>query len=178
MSPTTTSLENIHGHLNEETPRRNAFCASMCRLASLIEKSIERYSDSVRHNDNFACQRSRRESQNMGQTELNIQSCFYAATIEQCPYWRTLHLSRMFEQTVLCPHQTYCGAAICAWKTEAKLIYERGNTSPEIPLTIFSRVTKLEDETRRELLKILTRNNMRSFSKTKQWKGVIHSWVK
>jgi hypothetical protein len=37
IPPTTNSLESLHGHLNEQTPRNNAFWASMCRLASMIQ---------------------------------------------------------------------------------------------------------------------------------------------
>jgi hypothetical protein len=83
----------------------------------------------------------------------------------------------MFEQAIPCPHQIYRGAATSPWKTDAKLIYEKGNTSIEIHLTIFPRLTKLQDDSRREWLKTLTRNNIKHFSRTKQSKAVIHSWV-
>jgi hypothetical protein len=69
IPPTTNPLESINGHLNEAAPRRNSFWGSMCGLASMIDKSIDRHSNYVRHNYNFACHRSLRDAQNMGQTE-------------------------------------------------------------------------------------------------------------
>jgi hypothetical protein len=177
IPPTTNSIESINGHLNEVTPRRNTFWGSMCRLASMIEKSIERYSDSVRHNYHFACQRSLRESQSMGQTELHAQSCFYNATIEHCSCGRTLHYTRMFEKEMPCPHQLYRGAVVPVWKTETKLIYERSETSLEIVVTITPRVTKLEDDARKEWLHTLAVDNIKHLSRTRKPKAAIFTWV-
>jgi hypothetical protein len=113
----------------------------------------------------------------MGETELSAQSIFYNATKDECACGMTLHYSRMFDQKVPCPHQIHGGAAIPKWKIEAKLVYEKVRAPVEIHMTIFPRTTKLEDRARAEWLKTLAIDNIKHFSRTKQQKRAIQSWV-
>jgi hypothetical protein len=48
----------MNGHCNEATPRRNSFWASMTRIAKMINRGIEYFPSSVRHNFNAAIRRA------------------------------------------------------------------------------------------------------------------------
>jgi hypothetical protein len=54
LPPTTNYLESIHGHLNEDTPRNNTFCGSLCHLRQQILVSISGFPTAARRNCNCA----------------------------------------------------------------------------------------------------------------------------
>lgn len=52
MPITTNSIESIHGHLNEATPRNNCFWPSLHRIIMAINFQIHRFNDKLHHNYN------------------------------------------------------------------------------------------------------------------------------
>lgn len=52
MPSTTNSIESIHGHLNEATPRNNLFFTSIYRLIMTINNQIKQFNYKFKHNFN------------------------------------------------------------------------------------------------------------------------------
>lgn len=50
MLTTTNSLESVHGHLNEATPRNNLFFPSIFRLIMSINSQTKQFTSKVHHN--------------------------------------------------------------------------------------------------------------------------------
>ena len=50
MPPTTNSIESVHGHLNEATPRNNLFSSSIFRIIMSINTQIKQFNEKVHHN--------------------------------------------------------------------------------------------------------------------------------
>ena len=50
MPTTTNSIESVHGHLNEATPRNNLFFSSIFRIIMSINTQIKQFNEKVHHN--------------------------------------------------------------------------------------------------------------------------------
>jgi hypothetical protein len=105
MPSTTNSLESIHGHLNEATPRRNDFWASLKRLADHIDDGIKRWPEVMRHNFKHACRVPIDRIPKIGQDELQDQIRTFRSTSLDCPYGETVHPSGMDECPIPCCHK-------------------------------------------------------------------------
>jgi hypothetical protein len=80
---TTNSIEAINGHCNEATPRRNSFWASMTQIAKIIDRGIEYFPCSVRHNFNAATRRPADFVYVIREREINRQRLFYCTNAEE-----------------------------------------------------------------------------------------------
>jgi hypothetical protein len=105
MPPTTNSLESIHGHLNTQTPRRNAFWRSLQRIVVMMIFKSGDFACLVRYN--FADEV--REAYTRGtKTDRNVmqrESDWYGTTANSCKYGETSRLWTIYGFPFPCSHQ-------------------------------------------------------------------------
>jgi hypothetical protein len=108
---TMNSIEAINGHCNEATPCRNGFWASMTRIARMINRGMDYFPSSMRHNFNAATRRAAGFARIIGEREMNRQKEFYSTHAEgaSCHCGITSYLSKMFHHLVPCCHLLYSG---------------------------------------------------------------------
>jgi hypothetical protein len=103
---TINSIEAINGDGNEATARRNPFWASITRIGKMINRGIECFPSSVKHNFHAATQRAPGFVRVIGEREMNRQKEFYETnrTEQTCNCAVSPHLTRMFDIFVPCCH--------------------------------------------------------------------------
>jgi hypothetical protein len=73
----------MNGHCHEATPHRNSFSASMTRIAKMMNRGIEYFPSSVRHNFNAATRRAAGFVHIIGDREMNRQKVLYSTDAEE-----------------------------------------------------------------------------------------------
>jgi hypothetical protein len=108
---TTNSIEAINGHCNESTPRRNSFWGSLTRLAKMVNRGIDCFPLSVKHNFNAATRRTAAFVRIIGQHEINRQKVFYRTNPQNatCDCGVSSYFSRLFNQFIPCCHLMHAG---------------------------------------------------------------------
>jgi hypothetical protein len=124
LTVTINSIEAISSHCNEATPRRNGFWASMTRIAKIINRGIEYYPDSVRHNFNTATRRAAGFVHIIGERQMNRQKEFYCTNTEEatCNCGVCSYLSKMFKCFVPYRHLLHSGLTKLTLLTPPSLI--------------------------------------------------------
>jgi hypothetical protein len=180
MSPTTNSLESIHGHLNEATPRRNNFWASLKRLADHIDEGMERSPDAVRHNFNHAWRVSLSRISKIGEDELQDQIRTFQSTSEGCPCGETVHVSAMYGCMIPCCHMIQSGAT--RPRMPLPLVFQRFELDHQVGLTVtiqeLERVRGPLDQSRVQSLQKMATGSIHHTSRTRRTKGEVEQWVK
>jgi hypothetical protein len=108
---TTNSIEAINGHCNEATPRRNSLWGSLNRLGKMVNRGIESFPMSVKHNFNAATRRTAAFVRVIGEREINRQKIFYHTNLGDatCDCGVSTYFSRLFNQFVPCCHLMHAG---------------------------------------------------------------------
>ena len=108
MPSTTNSIESTHGHLNENTPRRNCFFSSIYRLIMSIMTQIHNFNDKMHHN----YRKVKCDVKKNKEIELHIEEkCnFYKTKLHSCNCGETVLYSNMFKCDIPCSHRLYLGA--------------------------------------------------------------------
>jgi len=73
MPPTTNSLESLHGHLNEATPRRNNFWGALSRIIRMINQKITAFPDALQHTFYNSIKISKKRSNIIGKANLRTE---------------------------------------------------------------------------------------------------------
>jgi hypothetical protein len=108
---TTNSIEAINGHCNEAYPRHNPFWSSLTRIANMVDRGIEYFPSSVRHNFNAALRRAAGFVKIVGRNEIERQQAFYCTNAEAatCSCEVISYLSRVFRCFVSSCHMLGSG---------------------------------------------------------------------
>jgi hypothetical protein len=125
---TTSSIEAINGHCHEVTPHRNSFWASMIRIAKMIDRGIEYFPYSMRHNFNAAPGRAADFVHIIGEREMNRQRLFYCTNMEKaiCSCVASSYLSGAFGYLVSCCHLFHSGLRRSILPKSPSLIHSTG----------------------------------------------------
>jgi hypothetical protein len=179
MPSTTNSLESIHGHLNEATPRRNDFWASLKRLADHIDNGIKRWPEAVRHNFNHACRVSIDRISKIGEVESQDQIRTFRSTSLDCPCGETVYLSGMYNCPLPCCHMIHSRATRLKMSTSPVLRTDGWGRSDGLTVTIeeLVRVTGSLTKSRVKSLAKMATGAIHHGSRTRQTKGEVGQWV-
>jgi hypothetical protein len=164
---TTNSIESINGHCNEATPRRNSFRGSLTRLGKMINRGIESFPMSVKHNYHAATRRTAALLRVIGEQEINRQKIFYHTNLEDatCDCGVSIYFSRLFNQFVPCCHLMHAGLKKTALINPPVLIR---STESSFLLVVVAAEREGEEPSheRRENLLILAVHAIKNLSKT------------
>lgn len=108
MPSTTNSIESIHGHLNEATPRNNCFWPSLHRIIMAINFQIHRFNDKLHHNFNKFVRDIKRKI--FHNPSISEECTFYETTINKCQCGETILYSSMYRRDIPCSHRLFLGA--------------------------------------------------------------------
>lgn len=107
MPTTTNSLESVHGHLNEATPRNNLFFPSIFRLIMAINSQTKQFVSKVHHN--FRKIINDVKKQKSKDPFLSSKCENYQTTLEKCECGETDLYSEMFRCDIPCVHRHFLG---------------------------------------------------------------------
>jgi hypothetical protein len=179
MPPTTSSLESIHGHLNDATPRRNEFWSSIRRLVEHIDEGMKRFSDAVRYNFNYACRATYRRHLKIGSDELSDQVETLHSQSTQCSCGDMLLLSTMYDIVIPCCHMIHSGAERPRMGSPPVLNLGgyRGPYRWQLTFHMRQRVRGPLDHIRVASLKRMAIGAIHHSSRTKRTKKEVTKWV-
>ena len=112
MPSTTNSLEATHGHLNDETPRRNDFWSSLYRLAKSLLNNDFNLNEKIKHSYNNQIRKTRNREKRLPKEEMEKEIRFYATTENACQCGETALLSSMLHIDIPCSHRLHLGAHV------------------------------------------------------------------
>jgi hypothetical protein len=183
VSPMMSSLEAIHGHLNESTPRHTSFWASTCRLVEQIDRALVAFPASVRHNFDRAVRISREPRCHLDK-EMREQIAFYGSTRDACPCGVAVHYEPIFDVDVPCPHRFSLGTVrpklAGGAGLELRFIARDGDPSAELRVVCQCVRTIPADVRgpRRAYREKRASNNIRHFSRSRRPKLDIENWLR
>jgi hypothetical protein len=127
MPSTSNTIESLNGHLNEVTPRKNAFWGSLHRLAEMFTKKIGTFQSCWRHNFRYEVQKARRRFRFIPHERMTREITFFQTEADRCLCGETVLGCRMFGQDIPCSHR------IAHWHHDSRVPRERngGRTPPE-----------------------------------------------
>jgi hypothetical protein len=179
LPSTTNSLESIHGHLNERTPRRNDFWTSLKRLADHIDEGMKRWPDAVRHNFNHAWRVSLSRVSRIGGDELQDQIRTFGSTPVGCSGGETVLVSAMYGCTIPCCHMIHSGAT--RPRMPAFSVPGMDELDRRVGLTVtireLERVRRSPDPCRVQGLQKMATGSIHHTSRTRRTKAEVGKWV-
>jgi hypothetical protein len=180
MPPTTNSLESIHGHLNEATPKRNNLWASLKRLADHVDEGMKCWPDAVRHNFNHAWRVSLSRMSRLDEDELQDQIRTFRSTSGGCLCGETVHLSAMYGCMIPCYHMIKSGAT--RPRMPPPLVFQGVELERQAGLTVTiqepERVRWPLNQSRVQSLQKMATGSIHHSSRTRRTKGEVEQRVK
>ena len=161
MPSTSNSIESIHGHLNEATPRNNLFFSSVYRLIMAINTQIKQFEEKLHHNFNKIIRDIKRKGSN---PHIDDECNFYNTQIDSCECGETTLYSNMYRCDVPCSHRYHLGASF--------------PSSPDVHLNLNKQfnefIPDIQEDTdvinqiETNKIKIIIYKNIKKFSHTKK----------
>jgi hypothetical protein len=115
----TNQIEAVHGHLNDDTPRKNIFISSIRRIINLIFKRYYHFEDDVYRN--FARQINKlSQKYQFSKKDLEHYCSLYESEADKCKCNQTKRLSFLFGLDIPCVHRIFKG---CCIPKKSKIIF-------------------------------------------------------
>ena len=105
MPSTTNSLESCHGHLNDNTPRRNTFFTAIYRIVYSLNKQNKEYQRKISHNYNYQIKRTKDEMKLKDPIRIKSEIQFYKTTNLYCNCSSNKLISKQLGINIPCCHQ-------------------------------------------------------------------------
>ena len=109
MPSTTNTLEAMHGHINENCPRRNSFFSAIQRLICELDSKYQKINLRVKHNYNYTKNATIKKMQNTNQAEMLKMITFYETTEGHCKCGENKLQSSNFKIDIPCMHRLAIG---------------------------------------------------------------------
>jgi hypothetical protein len=105
MPSTSNTIECMNGHLNENTPRNNAFWPSQGRLVAIFTHKIENFTHCVIHNAKYEFRKVDRRARFVPEAQMTCELEFFQTSVDHCLCGETVFTTNMYRVDVHCSHR-------------------------------------------------------------------------
>jgi hypothetical protein len=175
----TNCAENINGHGNEDTPRRNCFSASMFRLAVMVDYGIRLYGPSVQRSCNSATRREEALMRTVAETEIEQQKMNDNTDMENgtCECGQAFHFSAIFAVPIQCFRLRAGDKRKSHMDTRPTLMTEQDPAQPERVLETRTCLGQSPSYERKSCLVEMAARSIKRLSKTEQKFTAVTDWM-